>query len=106
MLTHSSSRCPASKLIRTFDAAAVSSARAKPSINDNRVRIELPPTSNRFATGHRIRLDISSSNFPRFDINPNTGEAMGRHRRMIPAENTVYLDPKRPSRVILPIVPI
>jgi predicted acyl esterase len=70
-----------------------------------RVRIELPPTSNLFAAGHRIRLDISSSNFPRFDINPNTGEPMGRHTRMIPAETTVYLDSERPSRVTLPVMP-
>ena len=42
------------------------------------VSIELYPTSNVFAAGHRIRLDISSSNFPRFDVNPNTGEPLGR----------------------------
>ena len=39
-----------------------------------RVRIPLPPISNLFKTGHRIRLDIASSNFPKFDVNPNTGE--------------------------------
>ena len=43
------------------------------------VQIVLPPTSNLFKAGHRIRLDISSSNFPRFDLNPNTGEPIGRH---------------------------
>ena len=41
------------------------------------ITIELTPTSNLFKAGHRIRVDISSSNFPRFDINPNTGEPMG-----------------------------
>ena len=46
-----------------------------------RVRIPLPPISNLFKTGHRIRLDIASSNFPKFDVNPNTGEPMGRHTR-------------------------
>src|SRR5581483_3153433 len=46
-----------------------------------RVRIVLPPTSNLFAQGHRIRLDISSSNFPRLEVNPNTGEPLGRHTR-------------------------
>jgi len=66
--------------------------------------IKLYPTSNVFKTGHRIRLDISSSNFPRFDVNPNTGEPLGRHRRMITATNTVYFDAARPSHVTLPIV--
>jgi len=70
-----------------------------------RVTIELPPTSNLFQAGHRIRLDISSSNFPRLDINPNTGEPMGRHTRTQPAENVVYLDAKRPSYVVLPVIP-
>ena len=42
-----------------------------------RVRVSLPPTSNLFKAGHRVRLDIASSNFPRFDVNPNTGEPMG-----------------------------
>lgn len=69
------------------------------------VEIELPPISNLFATGHRIRIDIASSNFPRFDINPNTGEPLGRHTRFDKAENTVFLDAARPSRVSLPVVP-
>jgi uncharacterized protein len=64
------------------------------------------PTSNVFKAGHRIRLDISSSNFPRFDVNPNTGEPLGKHRRTVVAEQTVYHDPERPSHVVLPIVPI
>src|SRR5437868_6636913 len=69
------------------------------------VTIHLYPTANVFAKGHRIRLDISSSNFPRFDINPNTGEPLQQHRRMIPADNTVYHEPDRASQVILPIIP-
>ncbi|MBI3943571.1 MAG: CocE/NonD family hydrolase, partial [Chloroflexi bacterium] len=69
------------------------------------VHITLPPTSNLFQAGHRIRLDVSSSNFPRFDLNPNTGEPMGRHTRMVPAHNTVYLDYTRPSHVVLPVIP-
>jgi hypothetical protein len=67
--------------------------------------IKLYPTSNVFKRGHRIRLDISSSNFPRFDINPNTGEPLNRHRRMVIATNTVYHDSAQPSHVILPIIP-
>jgi putative CocE/NonD family hydrolase len=69
------------------------------------VAIHLYPTANIFAKGHRIRLDISSSNFPRFDINPNTGEPLQQHRRMLPADNTVYHDARRASHVVLPIIP-
>jgi putative CocE/NonD family hydrolase len=70
-----------------------------------RVRIELAPTSNRFQAGHRIRLDIAGSNFPRFDVNPNTGEPIGRHTHTLVAHNSVYLDRERPSHVVLPIIP-
>jgi putative CocE/NonD family hydrolase len=48
-------------------------------------------TANRFAKGHRLRLDISSSNFPRFDVNPNTGEPEGTSRRARVAVNTLHL---------------
>jgi len=67
--------------------------------------IELYPTSLVCQRGHRIRVDISSSNFPRFDVNPNTGEALGENRRWQAAENTVYTDNARPSHIILPIIP-
>jgi uncharacterized protein len=66
------------------------------------VQIDLPPTSNLFAAGHRIRLDISSSNFPRFDINPNTGEPMGRHTHSVVAYNTVHFGH---SYIEVPIIP-
>ncbi|HLJ94705.1 MAG TPA: CocE/NonD family hydrolase [Gemmataceae bacterium] len=69
------------------------------------VKIHLYPTANIFAKGHRIRLDVSSSNFPRFDVNPNTGEPLQEHRRMVPADNTVYHDGQRASYVLLPIIP-
>jgi putative CocE/NonD family hydrolase len=67
--------------------------------------IKLYPTSNVFKRGHRIRLDVSSSNFPRFDVNPNTGEPLNRHRRIVIATNTVYHERGRPSRVVLPVIP-
>jgi len=67
-------------------------------------RIEPFPTANVFKKGHRIRLDVSSSNFPRFDVNPNTGEPLGRHTRMVTARNTIYHDARHPSAVILPVV--
>jgi hypothetical protein len=66
--------------------------------------IELFPTANEFKKGHRIRLDISSSNFPRFDVNPNTGEPLGMSRRTVIADNSVYHDARHPSHVVLSIV--
>jgi uncharacterized protein len=71
-----------------------------------RIRITLFPTANLFLAGHRIRLDISSSNFPKFDANMNTGEAEGAARRSRIAVNTVFVNADRPSRVILPMLPL
>jgi putative CocE/NonD family hydrolase len=65
---------------------------------------QLYPTSNVFKKGHRIRLDISSSNFPRFDVNPNTGGDLGLERRFEIAEQTIYHDSEHPSQIILPII--
>jgi uncharacterized protein len=67
--------------------------------------IKLYPTSNVFKQGNRIRLDISSSNFPRFDINPNTGEPLNQHRRTLVATNTVFHDSAHPSHILLPVIP-
>ncbi len=68
-----------------------------------KAKIELPPTANVFKKGHRIRIDISSSNFPRFDPNPNTGEPQGLQRNSSRARNTVHHSGRYPSRVILPL---
>ena len=65
---------------------------------------ELYPTSNVFKKGHRIRLDISSSNWPRFDVNPNTGGDLGVERRLEIAEQTIYHESEHPSHVVLPII--
>jgi putative CocE/NonD family hydrolase len=62
-------------------------------------------TANVVKRGHRLRLDISSSNFPRFDVNPNTGEPLGLSRSIKIAENTVYHDPAHPSAVKLFLLP-
>ena len=67
--------------------------------------IRLYPTSNVFKKGHRIRVDISSSNFPRFDVNPNTGEPLNDHRRVISAVNTIHHDRAHPSHIVLPVMP-
>jgi putative CocE/NonD family hydrolase len=68
------------------------------------VTIRLYPTSNVFKKGHRIRVDVSSSNFPRFDVNPNTGEPLGTSRRKLVAENAVFHDREHPSHVVLPVI--
>lgn len=68
-----------------------------------KVTVDLWATANTFHRGHRVRLDIASSNFPMYDRNPNTGEPLGEHTRMIPATNTVYYGGPRPSALVLPV---
>jgi putative CocE/NonD family hydrolase len=70
------------------------------------ITIEPFATCNLFKAGHRIRLDISSSNFPRFDVNPNTGEPEGMARLKRIAANTIHVDRARPSHVVLPVVAV
>ena len=67
--------------------------------------IDLWPTSNVFLSGHRIRVDVASSNFPRFDRNPNTGGKFGEGFDMEVAHQTVFHDVARPSHVLLPVIP-
>ena len=67
--------------------------------------IDVGATSNLFKAGHRIRVDISSSNFPRFDRNPNTGGVFGEDSELLRAEQTVFHDAGHPSRLVLPVVP-
>ena len=69
------------------------------------IMVDLWATSNVFLAGHKLRLEVSSSNFPRFDRNLNTGEEQARGTRMIKATNVVYHDKAHPSALILPIVP-
>jgi hypothetical protein len=68
--------------------------------------IEMYPTSLVFKKGHRIRVDISSSNFPRFDVNPNTGEPLNNNRRWAIAVNMIYHDAEHPSHIVLPVIPM
>jgi putative CocE/NonD family hydrolase len=65
---------------------------------------QLYPTANLFKAGHRLRLDISSSNFPRFDVNPNTGGPLGLERRFELAHQAIYHDATHPSQIILPLI--
>ena len=68
-----------------------------------RIAIALGPIANLFLAGHRIRLDIASSNFPKFDVNPNTREPEGMARRKRTAANAVFADAGRPGRAVLPL---
>ncbi len=74
-------------------------------IQPTEIKIDLWPTSMVFKSGHRIRLEVSSSNFPRFDRNPNTGGNIAIENKTIVAKQTVYHGLKTPSRLILPIIP-
>jgi len=69
------------------------------------LRIDLLATSNVFLPGHRIRVEVSSSNFPRYDRNPNTGAPFGTDAEIRVARQTVYHDREHPSHVLLPVVP-
>ena len=69
------------------------------------VTLDLLATSNVFLVGHKLRLEVSSSNFPRFDRNLNTGEEQAHATRMVKAANVVYHDKARPSALIVPVVP-
>jgi putative CocE/NonD family hydrolase len=66
--------------------------------------IDLGATSNVFKAGHRIRLYLSSSNFPRFDRNLNTGEAVRTATRLVKAQQVLYHDREHPSALVLPVV--
>ncbi|MEV0800409.1 CocE/NonD family hydrolase [Kribbella sp. NPDC050281] len=67
------------------------------------LEIDMWVTANRFKAGHRIRVDVSSADFPRFDRNTNLGGAPGDP---VPATQTVYRDASHPSHILLPIVPV
>lgn len=67
--------------------------------------VQLYPTAHVFKKGHRIRLDVSSSNYPRFDLNSNTGEPLVTSRRRLTADNMVFHNADHPSALVLPVVP-
>ncbi len=69
------------------------------------IAVELAPTSMLFRKGHRLRVEVSSSNFPRFDRNPNTGGDIARETKPIAAKQRLFLGRDTPSRIILPVVP-
>jgi putative CocE/NonD family hydrolase len=67
--------------------------------------IDLWATSNVFLPGHRIRVEVASSNFPRFDRNLNTGDVAAASTQVARATQTIYHDPDRPSHIVLPVIP-
>ena len=67
--------------------------------------IDLWATSNVFKPGHQIRVEVSSSNFPRFDRNTNTGKLVAEDSEVKPALQTILHDSQHPSHITLPIVP-
>ncbi len=67
--------------------------------------VQLNPTSNLFKSGHRIRVDVSSSDFPNFDRNHNTGGDDYAEATLLSAAQSVFHDRSRPSRIILPVIP-
>ncbi len=69
------------------------------------ITVDLWATSNVFLAGHKLRLEVSSSNFPRFDRNLNTGEEQARATRMVKATNVIYHDKTHSSALVVPIVP-
>jgi len=84
-----------------------STARAEP-VEPGKIyeySIDLWATSNLFRAGHRIRLYISSSNFPRFNRNLNTGESTLGATRMVKARQKIYHDAQHPSALVLPVIP-
>jgi putative CocE/NonD family hydrolase len=70
-----------------------------------RFEIDLWVTSNLFKKGHRVRVEVSSSNFPRFDRNPNSGKPFGTDTELLSADQTVFHDRDHPSQLVLPVIP-
>lgn len=70
------------------------------------VKVAMFPTANRFCREHRLRLDIAGSNFPHFDVNPNSGEPDGSSALPRVATTRVFADRERASCLVLPVMPV
>lgn len=68
------------------------------------IEVDMWSTAYVFNSGHRVRVDVQCSDFPRFDVNPGTGEPVGQHTFYQAAVNRFHMSPQRPSRIILPVV--
>jgi putative CocE/NonD family hydrolase len=91
---------------RYRDGAIVPESLLEPN-TPTRFMIDLWATSNVFKAGHRVRLQVTSSNFPRWDRNPNTGHPIGAdgHSDLRPATQTILHDADHPSHIVLPVIP-
>ena len=69
-----------------------------------RVTVELWPAAHRFATGHRIRVQVSSGAHPRFARNPGTGRGLDEDSPLLPADQLIFHDPAHPSSILLPVL--
>ncbi len=95
-------------------AEGILRARYRKSLSDPRLlepgrayalEIDLIGTANRFGKGHRIRVHVTSSHFPQFDRNPNTGEPFGTGTSTLSARQIVFHSADRPSHILLPVIP-
>jgi putative CocE/NonD family hydrolase len=69
-----------------------------------RVEVDLWSTAHAFLPGHRLRLQVRASDFPRYDRNPGTGQTSAEADRIVPQRNRLFHDPQRPSHLVLPVV--
>ena len=88
-----------------FSPSAAHAAGAAATVDWGAMTIDLVGTSNLFQKGHRIRVDVTSSHFPQFDRNPNTGETFGTSAKVRVANQTVYASKTYPSHIVLPVIP-
>jgi predicted acyl esterase len=68
-----------------------------------RVEVDLWATAHVFAPGHRLRLHVCASDFPRYDRCPGTGETSAVAARIVPQRNDLFHEPARPSHLVLPV---
>ena len=92
-----------------FFACAIAIRRRKPELMNPdqvyKISVDLWATSNVFKKGHIMRLEVSSSNFPRFDRNLNTGAEQATSREFVSAINTILHDDEHSSALIVPVMP-
>ena len=69
-----------------------------------RVEVDLWSTAHVFQAGHRLRLQVCASDFPRYDRNPGTGQTSADGDRVLPQRNLLFHDRARPSHLVLPVV--
>lgn len=92
-------------IVRTSMAQSLSERRPIPMGQPHKYRIDVWPVSYQFRTGERIRLEISSSDFPQYAPNPNTGASFGQDAALHTATQTILHDPAHPSTLTLPVIP-